>query len=183
LLKEIRLHSRGGQGAVKAAQLVVESVVTSGGYAHFIPFFGVERKGSPVFGFLRIDDKDIRLKCQIYTPDVLIIMDDSLLSAPKTFEGMKDGAVVVLNTVKPLGSLGLPTTVGTVATVDATGIALEKTGNTIPNTSMLGAFAKATGMVDWENLKKHILKLFGQKNLDAAEHSYNVTVVHKGGVS
>ena len=77
-MKEIRLHGRGGQGVVKASQLVVKAAVAGGSYGQFIPFFGVERKGSPVFGYLRLSDTPIRRKMQIYDPDILVIMDDSL---------------------------------------------------------------------------------------------------------
>lgn len=177
------MHSRGGQGAVKAAQLIVESVVDVGGYAHFIPFFGVERKGSPVYGYLRIDDENINLKCQVYNPDVLIIMDDTLLGMPQTFDGVKDGACVILNTTKPREALDIPSNVGTIALVDATGIAAEKTGVNIPNTAMLGAFAKASGLVDWDSLKSHIEAKFGAKNLEAAKSSYETAVVYQGGAA
>ncbi|MEI3233649.1 MAG: 2-oxoacid:acceptor oxidoreductase family protein [Intestinibacter bartlettii] len=73
------------KGVVKAAQVIVSSVIDTGKYAQSIAFFGVERKGSPVFGFLRIDDKDIRIKTQVYTPKVLAVFDDTLLSMEKTF--------------------------------------------------------------------------------------------------
>lgn len=178
-MKEIRLHSRGGQGAVKAAHLIVKTVVDTNGYAHFIPFFGVERKGSPVYGFLRIDDKDIRLKCQVYEPEVLIIMDDTLLDMPQTFDGMRDGAVVILNTTKTHEELGaiIPKNAGKVALVDATGIAREELGSIIPNTSMLGAFVKATGLTDWESMKEHIGDMFGGKNTVAAQRAYDSVLI------
>lgn len=171
-MKEIRLHGRGGQGVVKSAQTIVRSVVESGAYAHFIPFFGVERKGSPVYGYLRIDDMEIREKCQVYEPEVLIVLDDTLLDMPQTFAGLKDGGAVILNTVKPLKSLEFPSNAGTIALVNATGIALNQLGRSIPNTAMLGAFAKVTGLLDWENLKEHIGKTFGEQNILAAEEAY-----------
>ena len=77
-MKEIRLHGRGGQGVVKASHIVVKAAVRDNTYGQFIPFFGVERKGSPVFGFLRLSDTPIRRKTQIYHPDILMIFDDSL---------------------------------------------------------------------------------------------------------
>ena len=94
-MKEIRLHGRGGQGVVKASQIVVKAAVEGGGYGQFIPFFGVERKGSPVFGYLRLDDKTIRRKMQVYYPDILIIMDDTLTKLPDTYKGLKDGGLVM----------------------------------------------------------------------------------------
>ena len=78
-MKEIRLHGRGGQGVVKASQIIVSAAVAGGRQGQFIPFFGVERKGSPVFGYLRLSDQEIRRKTQIYEPDMLVIMDDSLI--------------------------------------------------------------------------------------------------------
>lgn len=172
-MKEIRIHGRGGQGVVKAAQLVVQSVVDTGGYAHFIPFFGVERKGSPVYGFLRIDDKNIDIKCQVYEPEVLLIFDDTLLSSPQTFDGVRDGATVIINTNKSLEELDLPKNIGSVGLVDAKKIAHDVLGANIPNTSMLGALAKATGLVDWNSLVEHIEKMFDAKNGEAAKVAYD----------
>lgn len=99
-MKELRFHGRGGQGVVKAAQIIVSAVVDTGKYGQFIPFFGVERKGSPVFGFLRVDDKDIRIKTQVYTPEILVVFDDTLLPMEKTFEGLQENGVVIINTKK-----------------------------------------------------------------------------------
>lgn len=176
-MKEIRLHGRGGQGVVKAAQTVVKAVVDQQGYAHFIPFFGVERKGSPVYGFLRIAEEDIRLKTQVYTPELLLIFDDTLLDLPQTFEGLVEGGAVIINTKKACSDLSLPKAVGTVATVDATGISIDVIGRNIPNTAMLGAFCKVTGWADWDSLKKYIGQAFGEKNIKAAETAYEKVAV------
>ncbi len=110
-MKEIRLHGRGGQGVVKAAQTIVSTVVDDGSYGQFIPFFGVERKGSPVYGFLRLNDEDIRIKTQVYYPEILLILDDTLLDMPQTFAGLQEGGIVVLNTSKGVEELNLPDTV------------------------------------------------------------------------
>ena len=145
-MKEIRMHGRGGQGVVKSAQVIVKAVVNTGGYAHFIPFFGVERKGSPVFGFLRVDDREIRQKCQVYEPEVLLIYDDTLLGLPGTFSGMKEGCAVLINTRRGLDELGLADTLSKaslVATVDASGIAMREIGRNIPNTAMLGLLPRS----------------------------------------
>jgi len=173
-MKEIRLHGRGGQGVVKSAQTIVQTVVDSGSYAHFIPFFGVERKGSPVYGFLRIDDKEIRLKCQVYDPEVLIILDDTLLGMKQTFLGLQEGSTVIINTSKPLAEMHLPPQAKFIYTIDATRIALEKLGKNIPNTAMLGAFAKATGLVDWPALQAHIAVNFGEDNRLASAAGYDL---------
>ena len=182
-MKEIRMHGRGGQGVVKSAQVIVKTVVAAGGYAHFIPFFGVERKGSPVYGFLRIDDKDINLKCQVYEPEILIILDDTLLDMKATFEGLRPGGQVIINTTKTLDQLPIPEAAGQVALVDATAIALEHLGRNIPNTAMLGAFAKTSALVDWPGLQEQIKTAFGVPNVTAALAAYDAVVIKtfKGG--
>lgn len=179
-MKEIRMHGRGGQGVVKSAQVIVKSVVNTGGYSHFIPFFGVERKGSPVFGFLRIDDKDIRVKCQVYEPEVLLVYDDTLLPMPTTFAGMRDGCIVIINTTKPLSELNIPANAGVVALVDASGIAIKEVGRNIPNSAILGAFAKVAKLVDWDALQKEIEATFGAKNVNAAKAAYDSVKIVKG---
>ena len=89
-MKEIRLHGRGGQGVVKASHITVAAAVKGGLHGQFIPFFGVERKGSPVFGFLRLSEEPIRRKTQIYAPDVLVILDDSLLRRCPSYRELLD---------------------------------------------------------------------------------------------
>lgn len=176
-MKEIRLHGRGGQGVVKAAQTIVKAVVSEGGFAQFIPFFGVERKGSPVFGFLRTDDKAIRLKTQIYTPETLFIFDDSLLGMESTCSGFRDGGTIILNTDKPLEALDLPANAGKVVLVDATGIAMEHIGVNIPNTAMLGALCRATCIVELNTMLEAIDENFGGPNSKIAQIAYDSAVI------
>lgn len=171
-MKEIRLHGRGGQGVVKSAQIIVQTVIDMGLYAHFIPFFGVERKGSPVFGFLRISDKDIRFKCQVYEPEIVMVLDDSLISMPQTLAGLKENGTVIINTAKGMSELDLPDNAKNVYIVNATNIALENIKRPIPNTAMLGAFAKTTGLVDWDILQDCITENFGESNRIAASIAY-----------
>lgn len=178
-MKEIRLHGRGGLGVVKAAQTIVKAAVAEGRYAQFIPFFGVERKGSPVFGFLRTDDKEIRLKTQIYRPEILFIFDDSLLEMPQTYSGFQDGGTVILNTSKPISALELPKNAKTVALVDATGLAMKALGVNIPNTAMLGAFCRVTGIVRIETMLKFIDENFGGANSEIAKAAYDAVSVHE----
>ncbi|MEA4845861.1 MAG: 2-oxoacid:acceptor oxidoreductase family protein [Clostridiaceae bacterium] len=174
-MKEIRLHGRGGQGVVKSAQILVKTVIDNSAYAHFIPFFGVERKGSPVFGFVRFDNKNIRTKCQVYNPDCVLIFDDTLLGVVPVFEGLKGEGIVIINTTKSMEQLQLPAQAKKAAIVDATGIALELLGRGIPNTAMLGAFARATGWVDMPALEANIEEKFGQKNTEAAKMAFDKT--------
>lgn len=175
-MKEIRLHGRGGLGVVKASQLVVQAAVEGGLYGQSIPAFGVERKGSPVFGYLRLSHSPIRRRMQVYTPDILLIFDDSLLANPDTYGGLKDGGMVIINTTQPIDALGLPAAAATVVTVDATAIAEEVLGRAMPNTAMLGAFAAATGLVDTELLLRAIAAAFGAANRTAAERA--IAAIH-----
>lgn len=178
-MKEIRLHGRGGQGVVKASQLVVKAAVAGDLHGQFIPFFGVERKGSPVFGYLRLSHSEIRRKTQVYEPDMLIIMDDSLLTMPETYAGLKENGTVLINTVKAPEALGLPENCYTLATVDATGISEKLFGKNVPNTAVLGAFAKVSDLVDKELLFAEIEKAFGAENRKAAELAYDSVSVTK----
>lgn len=134
-MKEIRLHGRGGQGVVKASHIVVKATVGSGAHGQFIPFFGVERKGSPVFGFLRLSNEQIRRKTQVYEPDILIIFDDTLVKLPATYAGLKEGGTVIINSTKTAAELGVPAQAGEIAIVDAT-------GETLPVLAVLNAMGK-----------------------------------------
>ena len=180
-MKEIRLHGRGGQGVVKASQIIVKAAVAGGTKGQFIPFFGVERKGSPVFGYLRLSDTEIRRKMQIYEPDMLVIMDDSLVTLPTTYDGLKEGGMIIINSAKDPADLASPPQAGDLAIIDATDISERLLGRNIPNTAMLGAFAKATGLVDTDLLVEAIEESFGGKNVDAAKEAYdNVKIIKKG---
>lgn len=179
-MRELRFHGKGGQGVIKSAQLIVQTVVDSGSYAHFIPSFGVERKGSPVHGFLRLDNKDIKLKSQVYEPEAVIVFDDSLLKLPLTFAGLQHGGTVIINSDKTLGELNLPEEAAHVYTVDATNIALDTIKVDIPNTVMLGAFAKVIGDVDWDALQSNIVSAFGEVNKIAAQAGYDTVKRIKG---
>lgn len=178
-MKEIRLHGRGGQGVVKASQIVVRAAVSGNKFGQFIPFFGVERKGSPVFGYLRISEEPIRRKMQVYEPDILVIMDDSLVTLPTTYVGLKEGGIIVINSAKTEEELQIPAQAGEVAIVNATKISEELLGRNIPNTAMLGAFAKVSGLVDKEMLFGEIEKSFGEVNRQAAEQAYDQVISHK----
>lgn len=180
-MKEIRLHGRGGQGVVKASHITVAAAVKGGLHGQFIPFFGVERKGSPVFGYLRLSRDEIRRKTQIYEPDVLVIMDDTLVHLPQTYAGLKEGGTVLINSTKALEDLSVPECAGVVAEVDATGISEELFGKNLPNTAVLGAFAKTVGLVDRGLLFDEIESTFGAQNRKAAEMAFDSVKFLKGG--
>lgn len=176
-MPEVRLHGRGGQGLVKAAHIIVKAAVETGKYATFIPFFGVERKGSPVYGFLRLDDEPIRLKTQVYHPDCLVVFDDTLLEEVEVFEGIKDDAVLVLNSARSLSELALPAKVATIGLVNATDIALQHLGRNIPNTALLGAFCRVTGWIDLERVQNLVAAEFGSENAAACAAGYAATTL------
>ncbi|WP_414470539.1 pyruvate synthase subunit PorC [Methanobacterium sp. ACI-7] len=169
---EIRFHGRGGQGAVTAAEILAKAAFEDGKYCQAFPFFGAERKGAPVMAFSRINDKPIRRRYQVYNPDYVIVLDDTLLEAVDVLSGLKEGGKVVLNTVD---DINLGKNVESYS-IDATGIALDILGIPIVNTVMLGAFAGATGTVTLDSILKIIKETFpgkiGEKNAEAAKVAY-----------
>lgn len=178
-MKEIRLHGRGGQGVVKASHIVVKAAVAGNAYGQFIPFFGVERKGSPVFGFLRLSNTPIRRKTQVYNPDILMIFDDTLVHLPATYAGLKEGGTIIINSTKSAGELGIPAQAGEIAIIDASGISEKLFGKNMPNTSMLGALAKVTDLVNRDLLFDEIAAAFGEQNRVAAQIAYDSVVIAK----
>ena len=144
---EIRFHGRGGQGAVTAARLLAEAAFLEGKHAQAFPFFGAERRGAPVLAFARIDDKQIRVRTQIYKPDYVVVLDPLLPEVVDVASGIKQGGIIVLNSKKAMQFPHAKT-----AFVDATSVAKETLGVPITNTAMLGAFAKATGLITLESL-------------------------------
>ncbi len=176
-MKEIRIHGRGGMGAVKAAEALVYAAVMDGKYGNSIPFFGFERQGAPVTAFVRISDEPIRPKNRVYNPDVVIVLDPTIMNAVNVFEGVKDHAILVLNTTQDISDLAIPPQVKKLAVVDGTGIAMEMLGRPITNTVMLGAFCRATGLVSEGEVAKKVEELWGGKNKEALHRGYEEAVV------
>jgi len=177
----IRLHGRGGQGAVTGAELLAIAAFHQGKHAQAFPFFGVERQGAPVEAYCRIDDKKITLRSQITEPDFLIIQDVSLVGNPNTFKGIKNNTVAIINSQKTAAELKLPANLK-VKIVPATEIALEFLGTPLINTSLLGAFAGTTKTIDLPALTLAIKEKFRekgadmvQKNISAAKKAYQLT--------
>ncbi|RLF33079.1 MAG: pyruvate ferredoxin oxidoreductase [Thermoplasmata archaeon] len=152
---EIRIHGRGGQGAVVASQVLADAVFQEGKYVQAFPAFGVERRGAPVMAFTRIDNAPIRIRTQIYTPDHIMVLDPTLLEVVDVTAGLKDGAWILINSAKPPQTFTLPEQYR-VATVDANAIAVKyhlgPRNAPIVNTAILGAFSKLTGIVGLEAL-------------------------------
>ena len=116
---------------------------------------------------------------QVYEPDILIIFDDSLLAMAETFDGLKEGGMIILNTAKTREDLSVPPQAGSVWLVDGTAISEDILGRNMPNTAMLGAFAKATGLVDKSTLLDKIEHAFGLKNREAAARAYDSAAEYK----
>jgi pyruvate ferredoxin oxidoreductase gamma subunit len=173
---EIRWHGRGGQGAVTSVELFALSAIEEGKYAQGFPSFGTERRGAPVTGFNRVDDKQIKIRSGIYHPDVVVVLDASLVSLVDIAEGLKPEGTLLVNSTKSLEELKKDIHYGgKIATCDATGIAWKELGVPITNTTMLGALVKITGVVKIESLEGPIRERFGRiaaKNFAAAKSAY-----------
>ena len=178
LLREIRIHGRGGQGAVTAAQLLAHAAFLEDKWVQAFPYFGAERRGAPVKAFARISGEPILVHSQVYNPDYVIVLAPKLREVVDVTEGLKKDGAIIINTRKRPEEIGLKS--WRVATVDATGVALELgllvAGLPVVNTSILGAFAKATGEVKLENILKVVKETWsggiGEKNAKAAELAY-----------
>jgi 2-oxoisovalerate ferredoxin oxidoreductase gamma subunit len=176
---EIRIHGRGGQGAVIASKVLAAAVFREGKFVQSFPSFGVERRGAPVTAFTRIDDHPIRLRCQIYEPDHLVILDPTLRQAVDVTVGLKPGGWIVINSSKPPSAFALPADYH-VATVDASAIAIRQrlgpASAPIVNTAILGAFARVTGLVSLEALQAAVRDAVPVKqdaNVSATEEAYH----------
>ena len=176
---EIRIHGRGGQGAVIASKVLATAVFREGKYVQSFPSFGVERRGAPVTAFTRIDDHPIRLHCQIYEPDHLIVLDPTLLEAVDVTVGLKAGGWIVINSSKPSSAFGLPAHYR-LAVVDASAIAIRHQlgpiSAPIVNTAILGAFARITGLVGIEALRAAVWETVPVKqeaNVAATQEAYD----------
>ena len=169
---EIRFHGRGGQGAVTAAEILAKAAFEDGKYCQAFPFFGAERKGAPVMAFSRINNKPIRRRYQVYNPNYVIVLDETLLEAVDVLSGLKEDGKVIINTIK---NINLGENINSYS-IDATGIALDVLGVPIVNTVMLGAFASITGVVSLDSVIKVTKETFpgkiGEKNAKAAEIAY-----------
>ncbi len=162
---EIRWHGRGGQGAKTAAGMVAEVAVGAGKYAQAAPEYGAEREGAPIRAYTRIADGIIRVHDAIYYPDIVVVLDDTLLETQHVTSGLSEDGVLLVNTrmspAEVREQLGLEG--ARIFTVDATSIALEEIGRPIPNTVMIGALVAVTGVVDVDHIKKSIEKKLGGK--------------------
>jgi pyruvate ferredoxin oxidoreductase alpha subunit len=178
---EIRIHGRGGQGVVTAAELLSAAAFAEGRHAQAFPSFGSERTGAPVVSFCRLADTPIRTREPVMRPDVLIIQDPTLLHQVDVFEGAGPSTQVVINSAQPASELGIAEFTarlapGAVLTVPATDLAQEHVGRPVPNAALLGAFAALTGAVSVESVLAAIRERFagqvGEGNAAAAQAAY-----------
>lgn len=156
---EIRWHGRGGQGAKTAALLFGEAALDTGKFIQAFPEYGPERMGAPVQAFNRLSDEPIRSHSGIKEPKVVVVLDASLIEPAKVTAGLKADGILLVNTTEPAEELkkrlGLPAAVR-VYTVDASKIAVEEIGKDVPNTPMLGALVKVTGLFELEPMMEAI---------------------------
>ena len=174
---EVRWHGRGGQGAVTSVELLAVAAISAGKYAQGFPSFGPERRGAPVAAFTRIDDKKINVRSGIYEPDVVLVLDSSLIGLVNVIDGLKQGGKLIVNTPKTPDEIRKDLNFsGKVATVDGTGIARKEMGVPIANTTMIGALLKVIGVMDLDAMKEAVEHRFGriaQKNLNAMKRAYD----------
>jgi pyruvate ferredoxin oxidoreductase gamma subunit len=173
---EIRWHGRGGQGAVTSIEMLALAAIEEGKYAQGFPSFGPERRGAPVAAFNRIDDDRIRARSAIYTPDVVVVLDASLVGLVNVLEGLKPDGTLVVNTVKSPDEIKKELNFkGTVATVDASTIARKELGVPITNTTMLGAVVKAINVIKIKSLEGPLKERFGRlapRNINALKRAF-----------
>ncbi|MCP4878252.1 MAG: 2-oxoacid:acceptor oxidoreductase [Gammaproteobacteria bacterium] len=174
---QVRIHGRGGQGVVSAAEMLSHAAFEEGKHSQAVPSFGSERMGAPVVAYVRIDDKEIELREPVLDPTLLIVQDPTLFSAIDVFAGLRNDGYVLINTTKTLTELGIEETTsklpaGHVATVGATELAMKHLRRPTPNTVLLGAFTAMSDTVQIDSVCAAILKKFpgkiGEMNVEAA---------------
>jgi 2-oxoisovalerate ferredoxin oxidoreductase gamma subunit len=176
---EVRIHGRGGQGAVIASKVLADAVFREGRYVQSFPAFGVERRGAPVAAFTRIDEEPVRIRSQIYNPDHVMVLDPSLMQVVDVTAGLKEGGWVLINSEQPPAAFQLPPQYR-VATVDANAIAIKyhlgpRTAP-IVNTAILGAFARVTGIAKLQTLEQAVreaVPIKPEDNVAATREAYH----------
>lgn len=157
-LIEIRIHGRGGQGNVVAANLLAMAAFEEGRFGQAFPNFGAERRGAPVVAFVRIADQPIKRRCQVQQPAYLIIQDDALLHVPGVLDGLQPGGGVLINSTRRADDFDLGESVE-VITLPASALAREHLGRPVPNTALLAGFLALTGLFPTDAL----IRVLGHK--------------------
>ena len=178
---QIRIHGRGGQGVVTAAEMLSIAAFAQGRHAQAFPSFGSERTGAPVIAFCRMDDQEIRLREPILSPDVLIVQDPTLLHQVDVFQGLQPDGYVLINSKRSFHDLGLADIEARfrrerLTTLPATEIALKHLGRPLPNAVLLGGFAALSGLITLDAVAHAIRVKFTGKladgNVAAATEAY-----------
>jgi len=164
-LTEIRIHGRGGQGNVVAANLLAMSAFETGRYGQAFPNFGAERRGAPVVAFVRIADQTIQRRCQIQTPAFLIIQDEALLHIPGVTDGLLPGGKILVNSSRSAAELPVPEEAEMIS-LSASSIAKQYLGRPVPNTALLAAFLSLTGLFPIDALIKVLAHKFSGEILE-----------------
>ena len=176
-MKEIRIHGRGGQGSVTAAELLAEAAFENGKYSQAFPAFGVERRGAPVMAFVRLDDKPIRLRSQIYEPDYVIVQDATLVDVVNITAGVKQDGIILINTEKKPEYFKFETGAA-IRTIDATKLAMDIIGKPVVNTTLIGAFAGISNLIRPVSIINAVMERFpgnvGEKNAKAIQVAYDL---------
>ena len=179
--KEIRVHGRGGQGAVLAAKMLASACAYEGQHVASFPMYGFERRGMPVIAFTRFDTKPIREKTQVYTPDCIMVIDPTLMDLPTLYDGLKPGGVLILNSAKPFEKQPVKN-LKKAGVINATQVALCEIGRDIPNTCLLGALAATTGWVKLDSILKGFADYLSgdilERNIRNAQRGFDEVEVH-----
>lgn len=178
-MTEIRWHGRGGQGAVASADMLAIAAIEEGKSAQAFPSFGPERRGAPVMAFTRVGEDFIHLRTGITEPDIVVVLDPTVMSAVDVTAGLKSDGLLVVNTSKSARDLADEFRIEQrLSVVNATKIALEEIGRPITNTTMMGALVKVTGLVSLDSLVEQIEHRFpavAEKNVKALRRAYEET--------
>lgn len=177
---EIKFRGRGGQGAVVAAEILGKSFFLEGKWPQAFSLFGSERRGAPVFGFLRVDDRPILLKCQIRRPDQVIVFDPALAGEEEVFGELKNGGVALINTREGIERFK-DWRAFRIGLVDAASIARDLGLHNTYNTAILGAYVRLTGLLKMETLLRAVREMVPAKiepNIQAALRSYETVQIH-----
>lgn len=179
---QVRIHGRGGQGVVTAAEMLSVAAFMEGRHAQAFPSFGSERTGAPVVAFCRIASKEIRLREPILDPNCLIVQDATLFKAIDVFSGLKPGGYLLVNTNKSFEEVHIAQQAGALppghaVIVPATELAMKHVGRPVPNAALLGAFAALTELVHFDSVKRAIEETFpgriGAANVAAAQEAFD----------
>ena len=162
---EIRWHGRGGQGAKTASLLLADAAFNTGKYIQGFPEYGAERMGAPITAYNRISTAPIRIHCNIYNPDYVVVVDDTLLNSVDVTSGLKESGAIIINTTKDGETLKrlLKGYKGHIYTIDARTVSVEALGKYFPNTPMLAAVVKVTGIIPEEDFLKDMEGSFKHK--------------------